>query len=141
MFRGADEILLVSDKIDGGKWTLPGGWADVGQTPFGVAAKGTREETRLLVESRRLLAMFDKREDPLPPQLSYVYKAFTHCEIKAGELIQDTTETSVWTGYLSHSYKSSNPEALSILVCGVRRILCLRSEPDSLPGFGRMPEA
>jgi len=36
----------------------------------------------LLVESRRLLAMFDKREDPLPPQLSYVYKAFIHCEIK-----------------------------------------------------------
>ena len=33
MFRGTDEILLVSDKIDGGKWTLPGGWADVGQTP------------------------------------------------------------------------------------------------------------
>ena len=39
--------------------------------------------------------MFDKREDPLPPQLSYVYKAFTHCEIKAGELIQDNGNVGV----------------------------------------------
>src|SRR5215467_5727475 len=109
--------------------------------PVWSAAKGAREETRLLAEPRRLLAVFDKREDPHSPQLSYMYKAFTHCEIRAGELIQDTTETSVWTGYLSHSYKSSNPETLSTLVCGVRRILCLRSEPDSLPGFGRMAEA
>ena len=46
-----------------------------------------------------------------------------------------------WTGYLSHGYKSSNPEALSTPVCCVCRILRLRSEPDSLPGFGRMPEA
>ena len=137
MFREADEILLVSDKIDGGKWTLPGGWADVGQTPFGVAAKGTREEARLLVEPRRLLALFGRIR---------IYHTSRTCTrrsptVRSGELIRDTTETSVWTGYLSHSYKSSNPEALSILVCGVRRILCLRSEPDSLPGFGRMPEA
>jgi len=69
--------------------------------PVWSAAKGAREETRLLAEPRRLLAVFDKREDPHSPQLSYMYKAFTHCEIKAGELIQDTTETSVWTGYLS----------------------------------------
>jgi len=44
MFRGADEILLVSDKIDGGKWTLPGGWADVGQTPLELRLKEQRRD-------------------------------------------------------------------------------------------------
>ena len=44
MFRGADEILLVSDKIDGGKWTLPGGWADVGQTPLELRLKAQRRD-------------------------------------------------------------------------------------------------
>jgi ADP-ribose pyrophosphatase YjhB (NUDIX family) len=94
IFRGADEILMVSEKIDGGKWTLPGGWADVGQTPFEAAAKEAKEETGLLVEPRRLLALLDKRKHPHPPHPWYSYKAFIQCEIKGGELIQDTTETS-----------------------------------------------
>jgi ADP-ribose pyrophosphatase YjhB (NUDIX family) len=37
--REHSEILLVREKIDNGRWTLPGGWADVGYTPFEVAAK------------------------------------------------------------------------------------------------------
>ncbi len=94
IFGGTDEILLVSEKIDGGRWTLPGGWADVGLTPFEVAAKEVKEETGLLVEPMRLLALFDKRKHPHPPQPWYVYKAFIQCEIKGGELIQDTPETT-----------------------------------------------
>lgn len=94
IFRGADEVLLVSEKVDHGRWTLPGGWADIGQTPFEVAAKEAEEETGLLVEPRRLLALFDKRKHPHPPQPWYVYKAFIHCEVSAGELVQDTSETS-----------------------------------------------
>ena len=39
LFRGTDEVLLVQEKIDGGRWSLPGGWADVGYTPFEVAVK------------------------------------------------------------------------------------------------------
>ncbi|HZU25737.1 MAG TPA: NUDIX hydrolase N-terminal domain-containing protein [Bryobacteraceae bacterium] len=94
IFRGAAEILLVSEKIDGGRWTLPGGWADVGLTPFEVAAKEVKEETGLLVEPLRLLALFDKRRHPHPPQPWYVYKAFIHCEIRGGSLVEDTPETS-----------------------------------------------
>lgn len=94
IFRGIDEMLLVSEKIDGGKWTLPGGWADVGHTPFEVAVKEVREETGLVVKPLRLLALFDKRKHPHPPQPWYVYKAFIHCEIEGGELIQETSETA-----------------------------------------------
>jgi ADP-ribose pyrophosphatase YjhB (NUDIX family) len=93
LFRGGQEILLVKEKVDGGRWTLPGGWADVGYTPFEVAAKETQEETGLLVEPVRLLALFDKRKHPHPPQPWYVYKAFIQCDIRGGTLSQDTAET------------------------------------------------
>ena len=28
-----DKLLLVREKLDDGRWTLPGGWADVGESP------------------------------------------------------------------------------------------------------------
>jgi len=94
MFRDAQEILLVKEKIDNGRWTLPGGWADVGYTPFEVAVKEAYEETGLIVEPMRLLALFDKRKHPHPPQPWYVYKAFIQCEVTGGSLVQDSAETS-----------------------------------------------
>ncbi len=94
LFRGTDEILLVKEKLDQGRWTLPGGWADVGSTPFEVAVKETREEAGLIVRPLRLLALLDKREHSHPPQPWYVYKAFILCEVEGGELVQETMETS-----------------------------------------------
>src|SRR3954464_3043790 len=47
LFRGEDKVLLVQEKIDQGKWTLPGGWADIGYTPYEVAVKEAQEETGL----------------------------------------------------------------------------------------------
>ncbi|HEX4168664.1 MAG TPA: NUDIX hydrolase [Bryobacteraceae bacterium] len=94
VFRENTQILLVREKIDGGRWTLPGGWADVGYTPFEVAVKETQEETGLTVRADRLLALFDKREHSHPLQPWYVYKAFIRCELVEGTLARDTAETS-----------------------------------------------
>ncbi|MFT4031302.1 MAG: NUDIX hydrolase [Siphonobacter sp.] len=86
VFRGEDEILMVQEKADALRWTIPGGWADVGYTPFEIAVKETQEETGLLVKPIRLLAVFDKREHPHPPQPWYVYKFFIRCEVMGGTL-------------------------------------------------------
>jgi len=94
MFREGNQILLVREKVDQGKWTLPGGWADVGYTPFEVAVKETQEETGLIVKAVRLLALFDKRLHPHPPQPWYVYKAFILCHVEGGALLQETAETA-----------------------------------------------
>jgi len=94
LFRGTDEVLLVQEKIDGGRWSLPGGWADVGATPFEVAVKEAREETGLEVEAVRLLALWDKKRHPHPPQPWYVYKVFILCQVVGGALQLDTTETT-----------------------------------------------
>lgn len=94
LFRGEDEVLLVREKMDGNRWTLPGGWADIGCSPFEVAAKEAREETGLLVRPLRLLALYDKRKHGHPPQPWYVYKAFIQCEVQGGSLLEETAETS-----------------------------------------------
>ncbi len=108
------EILLVSEKADGSRWTLPGGWADVGYTPFEVAAKEVREETGLLVKPVRLLALFDKKRHPHPPQPWYVYKAFIQCEFKGGLPVQETTETKGARWY--------NADELSLLELSTDRV-------------------
>jgi ADP-ribose pyrophosphatase YjhB (NUDIX family) len=94
LFRGIDEVLLVQEKLDGNRWSLPGGWADVGYTPFEVAVKEVREETGLETEAVRLLALFDKKQHPHPPQPWYVYKAFVLCRVVGGAIQTDTVETA-----------------------------------------------
>lgn len=94
IFRNADEILMVQEKIDHDRWTLPGGWADVGYTPFEVAVKETFEETGLHAEATRLLAVFDKSKHDHPEEPWYVYKFFILCRVTGGDILEHTTETS-----------------------------------------------
>jgi len=129
--RDGPEILLVREKIDGGRWTLPGGWADVGYTPFEVAAKEALEETGLIVRPLRLLALFDKRRHAHPPQPWYIYKAFIHCKIEAGSLLQDTPETmgARWfrEDELPHTELSTDRTTTSQL----ETVLKLAADPNS----------
>jgi len=94
LLREGPEVLLVREKLDSGRWTLPGGWADVGYSPFETAAKEVQEETGLLARPVRLLALFDKRKHAHPPQPWYAYKAFIQCEVEGGFLVQNTQETT-----------------------------------------------
>lgn len=66
----------------------------MGYSPFETAEKETIEETGFGVRALRLLALFDKRKHPHPPQPWYVYKAFILCEVRGGTLAQETPETS-----------------------------------------------
>ena len=79
------KMLLVNEKIDG-KWALPGGWADIGHSPSEVAVKEVWEESGLEVTTDRLLAVFDKKCHPHPPELYYVYKFFFLCSEVSGKL-------------------------------------------------------
>jgi ADP-ribose pyrophosphatase YjhB (NUDIX family) len=79
------KILLVQESADG-RWALPGGWADVGFTPNEVIIKEFKEETGLHVVPQRLLAVFDKRMHPHPPQPFYVYKLVFYCEARSAAI-------------------------------------------------------
>ena len=75
-----NEILLVKEKADG-KWSLPGGWSDVGYTPKELIIKETKEETGYDVRVVRLLAIFDKRCHNHPASPFYIYKLCFECEV------------------------------------------------------------
>jgi ADP-ribose pyrophosphatase YjhB (NUDIX family) len=74
-----NKILLVKESADN-RWSLPGGWADIGLSPKETVVKEFKEETGLDVVPQTLLAVFDKRLHPHPPQAAYVYKMIFHCE-------------------------------------------------------------
>jgi 8-oxo-dGTP pyrophosphatase MutT (NUDIX family) len=79
------KVLLTQESADG-KWSLPGGWADIGSSPKETAIKECWEETGLDIATTALLAVFDKRLHPHPPQPFYVYKMLFLCEAISGEL-------------------------------------------------------
>lgn len=79
VFNDKDEILLVQERLDS-RWSLPGGWCDVGFTPSEIAEKETFEEAGIPVKVKRLLAVLDKKCHDHPEDLFYSYKIFLECE-------------------------------------------------------------
>lgn len=80
VFNEKDELLLVKERVDG-RWSMPGGWADVGYTPSEIAVKETAEEAGVAVEGKRLLAVMDKKCHNHPADVHYVYKIYIACKI------------------------------------------------------------
>jgi ADP-ribose pyrophosphatase YjhB (NUDIX family) len=89
-----DKLLMVRETIDG-NWSVPGGWADIGLTPYQVACKEVFEEAGLEVAPVRLLAVLDKNCHSHPPDLYHIYKIFVLCEERGGTLEggMETSET------------------------------------------------
>ncbi|MEO9512352.1 MAG: NUDIX hydrolase [Flavobacteriaceae bacterium] len=80
-----NEILMAKESVDG-KWTIPGGWADIGNTPSEIAIKEIEEETGIKTKVVRLLAVYDKQVHPHPPEPYYIYKLIFLCRMVGGEL-------------------------------------------------------
>ena len=78
IFNDKDEILMVKERVDA-RWSLPGGWCDVGYSPVEVAEKEAFEEAGIRVKAGRLLAIFDKKRHDHPQDLYYIYKIFIEC--------------------------------------------------------------
>lgn len=75
-----DHKILLARESGDGKWSLPGGWGDIGHSPKETIIKEFFEETGLQVSAERLLAVFDKKMHPHPPQPFYVYKMVFYCK-------------------------------------------------------------
>lgn len=85
--RGAvfrdNTVLLVKERSDG-CWTLPGGWADVGDSPSKVVEREVYEESGYLTRAVKLLAVYDRDKQGHPPLPHAVYKLFFLCELIGG---------------------------------------------------------
>ena len=84
IFRGdPPQILLVREREDG-SWTLPGGWADVGESPAGASVRELREESGYEGRAVKLLALYDRNLHGHPPIPFHAYKIYFLCEITGG---------------------------------------------------------
>jgi ADP-ribose pyrophosphatase YjhB (NUDIX family) len=92
------KILMVCEMLDG-KWTLPGGWAEVGYSPAENVVKEVWEEAGMHVVPERILAVFDKMKHTHPPDAFHVYKIFILCK-DSGEEARPGMETTdaAWFG-------------------------------------------
>jgi ADP-ribose pyrophosphatase YjhB (NUDIX family) len=74
------KILLVHEKIDG-KWSLPGGWADVNSSVSESAVRECFEEAGAVVKPKRIVAIHlgNKHNNHNFPFT--IYKIFVECEL------------------------------------------------------------
>jgi ADP-ribose pyrophosphatase YjhB (NUDIX family) len=83
VFR-AGKILLVRETMDGGRWTVPGGWVDPGDAPGPAAEREVYEETGYTVKAVKLAAIFDRDRHGHPVYLQSIFKLFFICELIGG---------------------------------------------------------
>lgn len=77
-------ILLVKERADG-RWAMPGGWADVGESPRSMVAREVREEAGYDVVPTRLVGVFEENRHAALHELYHAYKIVFLCEVEGGE--------------------------------------------------------
>lgn len=105
IFDSEGRLLLVQ-RSDNGKWNMPGGAADVGETPSAVAVREVWEETGLRVRPVRLIGVSD---GPTIGSTSpvHLYHLDFLCEVVGGELT--TTNETLAYGYFTEEEAISLP--------------------------------
>lgn len=79
----AGELLLVQ-RADSKVWLYPTGWADVGYSPAEVAVKEVAEETGIICEPQRVLAIVDGQR--MGFSRFGMYMIVFHCVATGGEV-------------------------------------------------------
>lgn len=78
------KILMVQENFDK-KWSLPGGFCDIGLSPGENVIKEIKEESGFDVVPIKLLGVLDTDKHPHPPQPYQFYKIIILCEIIGGQ--------------------------------------------------------
>jgi ADP-ribose pyrophosphatase YjhB (NUDIX family) len=93
IFDERERVLLMREKIDG-RWSLPGGWADPGDSPAAAVTREVLEETGYSSSAVKLIACWDRDlQGNRPPLAVHVYKLFFLCESNGAVLPPSALET------------------------------------------------
>ncbi|HEX5943856.1 MAG TPA: NUDIX hydrolase [Anaerolineales bacterium] len=77
------KILLIQERADG-NWAMPGGWADLGNSPASVAEREVWEESGFRVKAEKVVAVIDaNRLEPM--EFYHAYKIIFLCQLLDGE--------------------------------------------------------
>jgi ADP-ribose pyrophosphatase YjhB (NUDIX family) len=93
IFDEAGRMLLVQ-RADSGEWCMPGGAAEVGESPSATAEREAYEETGLRVRATRVLGVYDNRTAGHGRGARHIYHLVFECEVTGGELRAVTEETT-----------------------------------------------
>jgi ADP-ribose pyrophosphatase YjhB (NUDIX family) len=93
VFDAAGRILMVREVVDGNRWTLPGGWADVNQTPAQAVVREVLEESGYHVRAVKLAAVWDRARQAQPAMAFSVVRMFFICALEGGSAVP-SLETS-----------------------------------------------
>jgi ADP-ribose pyrophosphatase YjhB (NUDIX family) len=122
-------ILLVREIADAGRWTMPGGWADVNESPSESMVREVREEAGIEVRVRKLAAVYDRARHPhTPPHPFHVFKLFFLCDPIGG-----TPRPGLETSEVAFFGETAIPEDLSVarvLPFQIRRMFEHARRPD-----------
>lgn len=108
VFDADGRILMVREVVDEGRWTLPGGWADVNVTPAENVVKEVREESGFAVRVVKCAAVWDRSRQGHQPQFFSAAKLFFICEIVGG-----ASATSLETSEVAFFNEDAIPADLS----------------------------
>lgn len=78
------KILLVQESTDK-CWAMPGGWADVGNTPSEVAIRETKEESGFDVKPVKVIGVFDANRAGGRLEFFHAFKIIFLCELIGGK--------------------------------------------------------
>ena len=89
------KILLVQERD--GKWSLPGGWVDVGLSIAENTVKEAREEAGLDVTADLVIAVQDREKHNRPVYAYKICKIFMLCTVVGGAFVPNSE--TVGSGY------------------------------------------
>jgi ADP-ribose pyrophosphatase YjhB (NUDIX family) len=108
VFDEAGRILMVRETSDGGRWTLPGGWAEVNQTAAQSVVREVVEESGYIVRAVKLAAVWDRAAQGHPPSPFSIVRLFFICALAGG-----TARTSLETSEVGWFAETAIPTDLS----------------------------
>jgi ADP-ribose pyrophosphatase YjhB (NUDIX family) len=109
VFDAAGRILMVREVVDDNRWTLPGGWADVNQTPAQSVVREVFEESGYHVRAVKLAAAWDRARQAQPPTAFSVVRLFFICALEGG-----AAATSLETSEVGWFAEADIPADLSL---------------------------
>jgi ADP-ribose pyrophosphatase YjhB (NUDIX family) len=109
VFDASGRILLVRETADENRWSLPGGWADVNQTPAQSVVREVFEESGYIVRAVKLAAVWDRARQAQPPTAFSVVRMFFVCALEGG-----SPTTSVETSEVGWFAETDIPPDLSL---------------------------
>ena len=85
VFDAEGRLLLVREAVDNHRWTLPGGWAEVNQTPSESVVREIFEESGYHARPLKLAAVWDRARQAHPPAPYSVVRLYFVCALEGGE--------------------------------------------------------